>query len=105
DLPPLDYARVYRLKRRYPGRFVGINGGIGTLAQAQAHLASVDAVMLGRAAYHTPGTLADVDAAFHGDPAEPFDYPALIEVMADYAGRHIGAGGKLAHVTRHMVGL
>src|SRR5690606_27200248 len=78
DLPPLDYARVYRLKARYPDRFVGINGGIGTLEEAHAHLAYVDAAMLGRAAYHTPGILADVDAAFHGDAAEPFDHGALI---------------------------
>ncbi len=28
DIPPLDYGRVYRLKQKYPDKFIGINGGI-----------------------------------------------------------------------------
>jgi tRNA-dihydrouridine synthase A len=105
DIPPLDYGRVYRLKARCPGRFIGINGGIQTLGEAAAHLAHVDGVMLGRAAYHTPAILAGVDAGFQGTGAELFDFAALVEEMADYAGRHIAGGGRLTHVTRHMVGL
>ncbi len=34
DIPPLDYGRVYRLKEKYPDRFIGINGGIQTLDEA-----------------------------------------------------------------------
>ena len=105
EIPPLDYGRVYRLKEKHPDRFVGVNGGIRTLAEATAHLAHVDAVMLGRAAYHTPAILAGVDPTFHGDEASPFDFAALIDAMAAYSARHIAAGGRLAHVTRHMVGL
>ena len=55
--------------------------------------------------YHTPGILAGVDAAFHGEAATAFDYPALFDAMAGYAARHIERGGRLGHVTRHMVGL
>ena len=105
EIPPLDHDRVHRLKRKHPGRFIGVNGGIGTLDEAQSHLRHVDAVMLGRAAYHTPGILAGVDAAFYGEAAKPFDFAALIDSMADYSAGHIAAGGRLAHVTRHMVGL
>ncbi|MEX0409250.1 tRNA dihydrouridine(20/20a) synthase DusA [Aquibium sp. LZ166] len=105
DVPPLDYSRVYRLKERYPGRFVGINGGIPDLDEAKRHLAHVDGVMLGRAAYHTPGVLADVDSAIYGEAALAVDYALLIERMANYADRHIARGGRLGHVTRHMVGL
>jgi len=105
DIPPLDYARVYRLKQRLPGRFIGINGGIASLEEANIHLGHVDGVMLGRAAYHTPSVLAGVDALLAGDaPAAP-DWDGLMEAMASYAARHIAAGGRLAHVTRHMVGL
>jgi len=105
DIPPLDYARVYRLKQRLPDRFIGINGGIASLDEAGVHLGHVDGVMLGRAAYHTPSVLAGVDALLAGHaPAGP-DWDALIETMAAYAARHIAAGGRLAHVTRHMVGL
>ena len=105
DIPPLDYDRVYRLKARHPGRFIGINGGIPSIGAAADHLAHVDGVMLGRAAYHTPGILAQADSLFGEDAPEPYDFAALVETMADYAGRHIARGGRLGHVTRHMVGL
>lgn len=105
DIPPLDYQRVYRLKARLPSRFIGVNGGVQTLDEAEAHLRHVDGVMLGRAAYHTPGILGDVDARFYGAAARELDYPALMDAMGDHAARHIASGGKLAQVTRHMVGL
>ena len=105
DIPPLDYERVYRLKARLPNRFIGINGGIHTLDEADAHLKHVDGAMLGRAAYHTPCVLADVDTRFYGAAARDFDAAALMDAMAVYAGRHIASGGKLGQVTRHMVGL
>ncbi|ODT07782.1 MAG: tRNA dihydrouridine(20/20a) synthase DusA [Mesorhizobium sp. SCN 65-20] len=105
EIPPLDYGRVYRLKQKYPNRFIGINGGIQTLDEAAAHLGHVDGAMLGRAAYHTPAVLTGADALLRGEEAADFDFAALIDVMADYAARHIAAGGRLGHVTRHMVGL
>jgi len=105
DIPPLDYGRVYRLKEKHPHRFIGINGGVKSLAEAADHLERVDGVMLGRAAYQSPGLLADVDAAVYGAPSRSLDRDGLLETMCDYADRHIAAGGKLGHVTRHMVGL
>lgn len=105
DIPPLDYDRVYRLKQKHPGRFIGINGGIPSLDEACRHLEHVDGVMLGRAAYHTPGLLAGADARIWGETSLDMDWAALIETMADHAARHIAAGGRLSHVTRHMVGL
>ncbi|MDR7032226.1 tRNA dihydrouridine(20/20a) synthase DusA [Mesorhizobium sp. BE184] len=105
DIPPLDYNRVYRLKAKNADRFIGINGGVPDLQEAGTHLAHVDGVMLGRAAYHTPGILADADAAFYGAEKSAFDFAALIDVMAGYAARHVEQGGRLGHVTRHMVGL
>jgi len=104
DIPPLDYDRVYRLKAEYPDRFIGINGGIQTIAEARAHLESTDGVMLGRAAYHNPRQLTEVDALLGDAPTEA-DWEAVIGEMEDYAARHIAAGGRLAHVTRHMTGL
>lgn len=105
DIPPLDYDRVYRLKAKKPNQFIGINGGIQSLEEALRHLDHVDGAMLGRAAYHTPGILAGVDAAVYGGEAGAFDFAALIDAMADYAAHHIEQGGRLGHVTRHMVGL
>jgi tRNA-dihydrouridine synthase A len=105
DLPPLDYKRVSRLKRRLPDRFIGINGGIATLDEAFLHLDHVDGAMLGRAAYQTPAILAGLDARMGGASGASFDPATLIDAMVDYAARHIEKGGRLANVTRHMVGL
>lgn len=105
DIPPLDYDRVYRLKQKYAGKFIGINGGIPSLDEAAGHLDHVDGAMLGRAAYHTPETLVDADSRLYGEPARVLDYDALCEVMCAYAEGHIATGGRLGQVTRHMVGL
>ena len=59
DIPPLDYDRVYRLKAAMPDVPIIINGGIASIAEAKAHLAHVDGVMLGRAAYQEPWRLLD----------------------------------------------
>lgn len=105
EIPPLDYGRVYRLKEKYPSRFIGINGGIKDLDEALRHLEHVDGAMLGRAAYHTPAVLLGVDSGVYGEASEDIDFAAIIEAMAAHAVRHIEQGGRLAHVTRHMVGL
>ena len=106
DIPPLSYDRVYRLKQRLPDIFVGINGGIKTLEESLAHLeAGIDGVMLGRAAYHDPGQLAQVDARIFAAPAVETDWLAVMDAMAAYAARHIESGGRLVHITRHMTGL
>lgn len=105
EIPPLDYGRVLRLKQRLPDRFIGINGGIRTLDETAEHLGSgLDGVMMGRAAYQTPDVLRDVDGRIFGQPRE-FDAQALFEAMAAYAEREIAKGARLAHITRHMVGL
>lgn len=105
EIPPLDYEIVYRMKARFPDVFIGINGGIQTLDEAAAHLAHVDGVMLGRAAYQNAGILADVDHRFYGAPATEPDWNELRDRMMAYAERHIASGGRLQHIARHMVGL
>jgi tRNA-dihydrouridine synthase A len=71
DIPPLDYDLVYRVKREHPKLTILINGGIATLDQAEEHLKNVDGVMLGRAAYHSPAMLTEVDARFFGGALPP----------------------------------
>jgi tRNA-dihydrouridine synthase A len=105
EVPPLDYDRVYRLKARLPQVFIGINGGIATLDQAEAHLAHVDGAMLGRAAYHTPDILAEVDRRFFGDAAPAPDLREVVELMVPYIESVLATGGRVSHVTRHMLGL
>jgi tRNA-dihydrouridine synthase A len=105
DVPPLDYERVYRLKRRLPGFPIVINGGINSLDEAEEHLRHVDGIMLGRAAYQNPGLLADVDARLFGS-VPPFETPRqAAEGLVPYIESHLMAGGRLSDVTRHMLGL
>src|SRR5271166_1252525 len=46
EIPPLDYARVFRLKRAYPDLPIVFNGGITDLAPGVAYLAEVDGLMM-----------------------------------------------------------
>ncbi len=105
EIPPLEYDVVYQLKDDFPRRFIGINGGIQSLGEAEAHLERTDGVMLGRAAYQMPVILADVDRRIYGIDDAGNDLADIIEIMADYVSGHIAKGGRLIHVTRHMTGL
>ncbi|MBB3998199.1 tRNA dihydrouridine(20/20a) synthase DusA [Aureimonas pseudogalii] len=105
DIPPLDYERVFRLKQRLPSMFVGLNGGLATVADAASHLGRVDGVMMGRGIYADPAGLAEVGPFVHGRAREAIDYPAVLGSMVDYSGRHVARGGRLGQVTRHMLGL
>ncbi len=104
DVPPLNYPLVYRLKAERPDLTIVINGGIGTLEEAQAHLAHVDGVMLGRAAYHTPGLLGEVDTRLFGEGEVISPVEAVARYRA-YIARELAAGTHLAAMTRHMLGL
>ena len=103
DVPPLDYGRVHRLKARLPKMFVGINGGIADLQAAATHLERMDGAMLGRAAYQNPAMLLGVDRMFGA--ASNIDAVAAAERMIPYSERHCASGGRVASVTRHMIGL
>ncbi|SMQ61295.1 tRNA-U16,U17-dihydrouridine synthase [Devosia lucknowensis] len=104
-IPPLDYPRVHRLARRLAPLPMVINGGIEALEQAEAHLEHMTGVMLGRAAYHTPMMLADVDARLFGDTHAVPDLAAVMAAMADYAETELAKGNKLNNIARHMLGL
>ena len=91
EIPPLKYDYVYRLKSDFPAQDIVINGGITSWADITTHLAYVDGVMLGRAAYHAPWLLADPGKS----RAE------VVRAMYEYAK----GAESLRHVTRHMLGL
>jgi tRNA-dihydrouridine synthase A len=104
DIPPLDYGRVYRLKAALPGVPVIINGGIGSLAEAKRHLDHVDGVMLGRAAYHEPWRLLDVDQQIFGEPAPHATIKDVFTAMLPYIEDQLAQGTRLHSMTRHFVG-
>ena len=105
DIPPLDYDRVYRLKRANPNLHISINGGIASVEQAAAHLAHVDGVMMGRAAYQEAWRLLTVDPLIYGAPP-PFASPkAALEAFFPYVERELARGTRLHSMTRHILGL
>ncbi|WP_417667105.1 tRNA dihydrouridine(20/20a) synthase DusA [Roseibium sp.] len=105
DIPPLDYDRVLRLKARYPDRFIGINGGIADLDQAESFLPELDGVMLGRAAYHTPQVMGEVDRRLYSDACDDISPWQAVEAYMPYLEDQLSKGVKLARMTRHMLGL
>ena len=104
DIPPLDYDRVYRLKAALPNVPIIINGGIGTLDEAKAHLAHVDGVMLGRAAYQEPWRLLAVDSELFGETAPHAAMKDVFAAMMPYIERELAHGARLHSITRHFVG-
>lgn len=104
DVPPLNYPLVYRLKADHPELTISINGGVGTLEEAVTHLNHVDGVMIGRAAYHTPGILGEADRLVFGvgRDCDPFE---AVEAYKPYLSGQLAKGVHLAHMTRHMLGL
>jgi tRNA-dihydrouridine synthase A len=105
EIPPLDYARVYRLKRAHPSLAVILNGGIGSVEAALSHLQHVDGVMMGRAAYQEPWRLLAVDPLVFGEAAG-FTSPAAAAVaLMPYIERELAQGARLHAITRHLHGL
>ncbi len=105
EIPPLDYPLVYRLKQAFPALPVILNGGITTLDDAHEHLAHVDGVMLGRAAYHQPEVLLDVDRHLFGQKNPHDDALPALEALFPYVESQLAAGVRLSTMTRHLLGL
>jgi tRNA-dihydrouridine synthase A len=106
EIPPLKYDYVHRLKRERPALTVVLNGGLSQVAEIGGHVAKgLDGAMIGRAAYHRPALLAELEQAII-DPAwvvpEP---PEIIERVISYAKVCARRGIRLHSITRHMHGL
>ena len=103
DVPPLNYERVYQLKRDFNPLIIIINGGIDKLVDVETHLEHTDGVMLGRTAYHEPYRLAELEHRFFGTPLPTRE--SIIDHMRPYIAAHLANGGKLQHISRHLLGL
>jgi tRNA-dihydrouridine synthase A len=105
EVPPLDYARVHRLKAAHPDLEIVLNGGIASVEAAMAHLAHVDGVMMGRAAYQEPWRLLTVDPLVFGAPAPFATAKAAAEALIPYVERQLARGTRLYAIARHLLGL
>ncbi|RBW44943.1 tRNA dihydrouridine(20/20a) synthase DusA [Psychromonas sp. B3M02] len=105
DIPPLDYERVYQLKRDFPELTIAINGGIKTLEDCQTHLQHLDGVMLGREVYANPYILSTVDQQLFGCDKVPLTRFEVLEKMYPYIEGQLAQGVHLNRIARHMLGL
>jgi len=103
DVPPLDYDLVYRVSAENPDLTIVLNGGVQSLDEAAAHLAHVDGVMLGRAAYQNPAMLTELDARFFG--GSPRNLDQAVEKYCAYVEKKLADGVRLHAMTKHMLGL
>ncbi|KID05880.1 MAG: tRNA dihydrouridine(20/20a) synthase DusA [Hafnia sp.] len=105
EIPPLDYERVYQLKRDFPHLNIAINGGVKTLEEAKIHLQHLDGVMMGREAYQSPSILAHVDRELFDPTVEVPNSIDVVRSLYPYIERELANGTYLGHITRHILGI
>jgi tRNA-dihydrouridine synthase A len=105
EVPPLDYERVYQLKRDYPHLTIAINGGIKTIDEIKHHLNYVDGVMVGREAYQNPVLLTQIDQQIFGADTPTIDPIAAILALYPYIEKQLSQGAQLNHIMRHTLGI
>ena len=104
EIPPLDYERVYQLKRDFPHLNSSINGGIKTIEEIKYHLQFVDGVMVGREAYQNPSLLGEIDSQIFGENRPLVTAREAVEKMLPYIEKELAKGVYLNHIVRHMLG-
>tara|TARA_Y100000591_G_scaffold36215_1_gene26824 strand:+ start:1097 stop:2089 length:993 start_codon:yes stop_codon:yes gene_type:complete len=104
NIPPLKYEYVYRLKEDFPNENIIINGGITSVEEIKPHLKKTDGVMIGRAAYHTPYLLADIEKEIFNNSNVP-SRQDVIEQLIPYIKSELNKGTRLNQIMRHTIGL
>ena len=104
SIPPLNYNFVYNIKKDFDDNRIILNGGIDSLDKIKIHLKKVDGVMIGRAAYHSPYFLAEVEKEiFNNDNI--LTRTEIMEQMIPYIKEEIKKGTRLNQIMRHTIGL
>ncbi|QNR97583.1 tRNA dihydrouridine(20/20a) synthase DusA [Stenotrophomonas sp. 169] len=103
EVPPLRYDWAYRLKQEHPQLPVVLNGGLASIDAVQAQQGKVDGVMLGRAAYHDPYLLHQLESLHTGAPLQTRQ--ALLRALRPYVEAKLAEGAALKHISRHILGL
>jgi tRNA-dihydrouridine synthase A len=104
NIPPLKYDYVYNLKKDFPNEEIIINGGITSTEEIKSHLTKTDGVMIGRAAYHTPYLLAEIEKEIFDNDDIP-SRQEVIENLIPYIREEIKKGTRLNQIMRHTLGL
>ncbi len=104
NIPPLNYNFVYNIKKDFPNNVIIVNGGIDSVNKIQSHLKKVDGVMIGRAAYHSPYFLAEVEKEIFNNH-NILSRTEVMEKMIPYIKEEMGRGTRLNQIMRHTIGL
>ncbi|XKM13987.1 tRNA dihydrouridine(20/20a) synthase DusA [Orbaceae bacterium ac157xtp] len=105
EVPPLDYQRVYQLKKDYPMLTIAINGGVKTIEEVKHHLRYVDGVMMGREAYQNPLILSEIDQQIFDSKAPIITAIEAIKQLYPYIENELTNGAQLNHIMRHTLGI
>jgi len=105
DVPPLDYGLVQQIKRDFLQLEIVLNGGIKDIETAKAETENLNGVMLGRAAYHDPWILTQVDESFYGQAAFAQTRDDIIEDLIGYARTQQDIDRTTKALIRHIMGL
>ena len=104
SIPPLNYSFVYDLKKDFKNYTVILNGGIDSIDKIKTHLKKVDGVMIGRAAYHSPYFLADIEKEIFKN-GNVLSRSEIMELMIPYIKEETKNGTRLNQIMRHTIGL
>ena len=104
NIPPLNYNFVYDIKKDFNKATVILNGGIDSIDKIKTHLKKVDGVMIGRAAYHSPYFLADVEKEIFNNK-NILTRSEIMEHMIPYIQEEIKKGTRVNQIMRHTIGL
>ncbi len=104
NIPPLKYDYVYNLKKDFPNEEIIINGGITSVEEINNHINKTDGVMIGRAAYHTPYLLADIEKEIFKNENVP-SRQEVVENLIPYIKEELKNGTRLNQIMRHTLGL
>ena len=104
SIPPLNYNFVYNLKKDFNNDTIILNGGIDSVEKINAHFKKVDGVMIGRAAYHSPYFLADIEREIFNNNNVP-TRSEVMEKMLPYIHYETKKGTRLNQIMRHTIGL
>ncbi len=104
-IPPLNYPRVYILKKKFKDLEIILNGGIRNLNEVEQHLDYVDGTMIGRAAFDDPYMLAEADSRIFNDNHNVPTRHVIGRIMLPYIEDALTKGARLHNITKHMLGL
>jgi tRNA-dihydrouridine synthase A len=104
NVPPLNYNFVYNLKKDFRQNDIILNGGVRSTDQIKEHLKHVDGVMIGRAIYHSPYFLADIEKDIFNNNNVP-TRTEIMEHMIPYIKEETKRETRLNQIMRHTVGL